>query len=263
MAKPRRNEQIAISLFPFLSILACVIGVLTLVITSLSLSSVAESRDDKDMARAEDYVAVSNRLEEMRGEIKSLAKNKSAVVQKLELEQEMEKLKSNAEAPPDPFLDELRDKVKSLDDLLMAKSASKEELDKKRLELEQKLAQFEELKKKPRVQIQPSGGFSKLKPLFVETRAEGIVIHAPSRSIPVKNADITSDVDFLKLVDYVAERDGEGQAIVFLIRPDGLGSYSVANEHALNRGAGTSKLPLIGQGPVDLRAFGINRKEGE
>ena len=52
----------AVSLFPFLSILACVIGALTLIISSLSLSQVSAGRQDEDVARAEDYVALQNSL---------------------------------------------------------------------------------------------------------------------------------------------------------------------------------------------------------
>ena len=62
MARRKKSDEETVSLFPFLSILACVIGALTLIISSLSLSQVNEGRQDKDIARAEDYVALEKSL---------------------------------------------------------------------------------------------------------------------------------------------------------------------------------------------------------
>ena len=45
MAKPKPNDAEPVSLFPFLSILACLIGVLTFIITGVAISQMDQSED--------------------------------------------------------------------------------------------------------------------------------------------------------------------------------------------------------------------------
>ncbi len=255
MARPRRTTENSVSLFPFLSILACVIGVLTLVITSLSVSQIAASRENADVARAEDYQTLESHLEEMRVEIADLAKNRKSLMDKLKLEEEVTELQESMTAVPTIEFPELEEKLKEIDTMIAEQTATKKELEEKKDELEKKIVAF----KKPTLLIQATGGTSNIKPLFVEARKEGLVIHSPSKSIPVKLADIAKNPQYKKLVDFTAERSKLGQTIVFLIREDGLSSFYRGRDAALAGGATTAKLPLIGQGPVNLAAFGIRR----
>ena len=55
MAKPKTNNEEAVSLFPFLSILACLIGVLTFIITGVAVSQMDQSEDLANVERAEKY----------------------------------------------------------------------------------------------------------------------------------------------------------------------------------------------------------------
>ena len=87
----------------------------------------------------------------------------------------------------------------------------------------------------------------------------GLIIHAISKSLPVKLAEITTDANYKKLVDYVREGGESGRTIVFLIRQDGLDTFQRARDFAISHDANTAKLPLIGDGPVDLAAFGVKR----
>ena len=153
----------------------------------------------------------------------------------------------------------LGEKLAEIDLLIAAQTLAKQKLDEKQKELEDELAKFEELKKKPKVLIQPSGGNSKIRPQFVEVRKEGVVIHAVSKSIPIKLADLPKNADYKKVIDYVKAGEDRGRTIVFLIRQDALGTFTRARDVALSGGAGVAKLPLLGEGPVDLAAFGIKR----
>lgn len=257
----RRPQEITISLFPFLSILACTIGVLTLVIMSLSLSQIAKGRENEDVARAEEGAAIKKRIAEMRDEISELGKSQSLAVKKIELEAELAKLEDDLDSPGDtPEEPEVQSKLAEVEKSIAARQREKQELEEKKRKLEDELARFEELKKKPKVLIQPSGGSSKIRPQFVEVRKDGIVIHAVSKSIPVKLAQLATNADYKTLVNYVKAGEERGRTIVFLIRQDALGVYHRAREVALAGGASVAKLPLLGEGPVDLAAFGIKRE---
>ena len=258
MPRRRRSQEITISLFPFLSILACVIGVLTLVIISLSISKIAQGRENEEVARAEEGAALKDRIAEMRKEIEKLGKDKSAAMQKVKLETELDTLRETVAVPQeDP--DAIKKKLEEIDQTIAQQELARRKIEEQKKELENELAKFEELKKKPKVLIQPSGGTSNIRPQFVEARKEGVVIHAVSKSIPVKLAELATNADYKKLVDFVAAGEGAGRTIVFLIRQDALGTYHRARDVALAGGAEVSKLPLLGEGPVDLAAFGIKR----
>ena len=260
MARRRRSDEVSISLFPFLSILACVIGVLTLVIMSLSLSQIAQGRENEDVARAEEGAALKRRIAQMRAQIDELGKDKAAAMEKIKIEAEVAALRDQVKLPPNTKpRDDLEGKVAEIDRRIAAQTLAKQKLDEKQKALEDELAKFEELKKKPKVLIQPSGGNSKIRPQFVEARKEGVVIHSISKTIPVKLAELPKNPDFKKLVEYVYAGEDRGRAIVFLIRQDALGTFARARDIALAGGATVAKLPLIGDGPVDLAAFGIKR----
>ena len=257
----RPAQEITISLFPFLSILACVIGVLTLVIMSLSLSQIAQGRENEDVARAEEGAALQKKIAQMRLKIKEFGKDKTAAVEKINLESQVAKLKQSITRQK-PVPAEMEDQLAEIHESIAARTADKKILEDKKKKLEDELARFVELKKKPKVLIQPSGGSSKIRPQFVEVRKEGVVIHAPSKSIAVKTSDLSKHPDYKKLIDYVKAGDDAGRTIVFLIRQDALGVYARARDVALAGGAGVAKLPLLGEGVVDLAAFGIKRVGG-
>ena len=138
MARRRRSEEVSISLFPFLSILACVIGVLTLVIMSLSLSQIAQGRENADVARAEERASVKKRIEAMLAQIDKLGKDKTAAMKKIKLETEVAALKDQVKPPPDAKPeDDLKEKLAEIDRMIAAQTLAKQK--------------FEELKKKPKV----------------------------------------------------------------------------------------------------------------
>ena len=60
----------------------------------------------------------------------------------------------------------------------------------------------------------------------------------------------------MKLLDRVADNDKA--TIIFLVRDDGLATYELASRIARSRYARNGKLPVIGQGRIDLSLFTAN-----
>jgi hypothetical protein len=104
-----------------------------------------------------------------------------------------------------------------------------------------------------RVVIQPGGTGYDLEPTFVECDAGSIVIHEGEKPQRVRAGDMETDETFLALLDRVA-RQPKG-TVIFLVRDDGLGVYYRAHRFAQSRFARNGKLPVIGDGEIDLSIF--------
>lgn len=259
----RQKSQVTISLFPFLSILACVIGTLTLLITAMALGQM----DNDTVISAEKYQKV----------IDQIRKDYEA---SLELRKKLDEI----EAKAGDLLKKLADARVKLDELLSLKAAllarqneSKPDDEilvfdplqaQKRLkELESEIQQQEEAKEKlmaeikrrkeppkeAEVMIQPSGSGTDLDPTFVECTPAGIAIYDGPDAHRVRRADLGTDETFLALLERIA--GAEKKTIIFLVRDDGLGTYYAARDVANLNGARNGKLPVIGHGKLDLSLF--------
>jgi len=254
----------AVSLFPFLSILACVIGALTLIISSLSLSQVNEGRQDKDIARAEDYVALEKSL---------LAKKKNLEVKKTQSKAENDKLQQFRELEAESkkldralkALEQSRDKRLELTSRSAAQQvelenmiASKDEIEKQVAKSMKRVAVLEKkARSEARVQILPSRGTSRIAPAFVEIAKDGLVLHTRSRSVEIERGKVAADVNLRKLVN--ATKRVDRGTIVLLLRPDSYPTYAAFRSVARREGWPYAKLPLLTKGPVDLKLFNIQR----
>jgi len=258
----RRKSQISVSLFPFLSVLACVIGTLTLMISALALGQM----DTDALASAEQLEKAERALAEVLAEIERLkqqladVKNDNVAVQEAlkKLEEELERIrreKEQAEARLDdpidvemPKLDEEAHKKR-----LEALAADLEEINK---QIEALKARIAEKKKPPDeavVQVRPSGTGKGLKPVFVECTATSAVIHEGDKPHRVPRGALKTDETFLAMLDRVAGQ--EDATVVFLIRDDGISTYRVASSVATSRYARNGKIPVIGHGKLDLSLF--------
>ena len=101
MARGRTSAGPEISLFPFLSILACLIGSLTILIVALSVSEVLQGRKDEAVARAEDYVALQDEMVEREAEIElkeqELQRTNADAVGLAELKEQIEQVSAEIE----------------------------------------------------------------------------------------------------------------------------------------------------------------------
>ncbi len=332
MAKKRKKNDLQVSLFPFLSILACVLGILTLMITAVVLSQannetfqekVADAMSDQtdfqevlDREKAE-LTLLRKELEEARKEPeKSVDPNK-----KKKLEQEIKRLKEEKENK----LQELRQEI-------TATEKKKKEDAKELVEALENIGNVEgqlETRKNPSkfatMVVKPSGSGlgGSVEPTFVECDAKGINVFGPAGKIDfsVTRGEIPKHKKWLALVQRLAKdapfrtwystagttidakflkRDGStillrkkdgkempvqaaqlkprsksvvrfieasreanpdrpdpvARYVIFLVRTTGIHSWSVARQSCRDRMCKNGKIPLDGEGKLDLTMFG-------
>jgi cell division protein FtsB len=259
MARRRKSGAPEISLFPFLSILACVIGTLTLMITALALGQmdnpmveevakhesleklVAENQATAEQLRKDIDQAIAE-SEEKNGDLTALRSQFDR------LEQEAERLRNLPPPKADmPKVDTLAHKQRI--------AALQQEIATLESRIEGLTKQLEDLKIPPEavVRIQPGGTGVGLNPTFVECAATRLVVFEGDKPHMVRRADIRTDAKFLELLTRIA--DSEKDTLVFLVRDDAVSTYIAARTVATEKYARNGKLPVIGQGKIDLSLF--------
>jgi uncharacterized membrane protein (DUF106 family) len=282
MARRRGEEDEGVSLFPFLSIIACVIGVLTLLISTLSL---AQMGSNENVAELEYFEDLQRDLKELQEEIERLKKQLdedalrkanemdeeqralAAARQRLdqllkriiELRKLLEQLQQNAQAARDKAADAakagdaMRDELTGLKEQI---TKLQEDLASHKEQIAQLEKELDERKKPPKeseVSVLPSGSGLGFKPVFAECTGGSVVLHQADKQPRIRAADLAQNEDFLKLLSEVAA--SPKTTLVFLIRDNGLGTYHTARGLADEHEARNGKLPVIGQGRLDLSYF--------
>jgi membrane-associated HD superfamily phosphohydrolase len=263
MARRPRDNDDDISLFPFLSIIASVIGVLTMMIATLALAQM----DTKDVALINEYESTARQLTEEEAAVAELQKiiddrigpdaatlredlsnNEKELTQLLKELQEVQKQLKEQEKVKVviPQLDPTqRESVASMQGELKA-------LEEALAQLEKELSEREEASQ-TRTSILPSGSGVNFTPHFVECAAGSIVMHTVDPPKLIRAANMVNDKDFIKLLETVA--NGVNDSVVFLIRGDGLAAYNAARKLCTDREIRNGKLPVIGNGRIDLSHF--------
>lgn len=268
MARRRSDDGEAVSLFPFLSILACLIGVLTLMITALALGQMDREQTDDVVARYEQYTELQasneldrNELENLRrllAEAEQLRKQLAAALeeaQTLETQQEDMLGRSDSASAYAKLLAESNRLRKRLAEL----APEAENLDKLIAELEEEVRKRNAGPEEAVVQIRPGGSGVDIDPTFVECTATGLAVHEGDEPQRILRGDIAKeDGEFRKLLERVSAKP-KGQ-IVFLIRPDAVGTYNTArnvarSHYGPNGYCRNGKLPVPTQGDIDLSIF--------
>ena len=250
-----------VSLFPFLSVLACLIGALTLIITALSLASLLQGREDEDIARAEDYLAlqrtmderareIARRQEELQRTSRAAAELATLRIKPTTLENKIKAAMTEAAklAERKRRKTALEKQTRELDKQLQSLRAELAEGRRKLGELAVMLARGAPLRI-----LSTSSYYRKAAPVFVEAQKEQITIHSPSRQVEIPHRAIANHKDYKQVVDFVAAKDN--RIIVFLVRAEGRSTFLAAESTARRAGAVTSKVPLPGDGEIDLREF--------
>ena len=253
MARRQKKKQ-EISLFPFLDILACVIGNLILIITAVVLESVDTDKladlfqNEAIQKQTEENLATIRGLEERLAKLKQESISNDSRVQKAQqqlveaerLQREAQGRLLNVPPPPPPPDDE-----------------DTAELKKRNLEIQEILAEMKRIeskiadkKKKPDQSISilysKVGGGGARRPFFVEVTKNGITLlpndldfknlFKNEKPIKIPAAKIASDKSFEKLLNYVKDQKAKSgplrrrrdTIITFLIRPDGVSTYNTA-----------------------------------
>lgn len=265
MSRHKKNSDDDISLFPFLSIIASVIGVLTMMIATLALAQT----DTPDVAMIEEFeqkqkeIKIADQaIEDLRKEI---SVNHSTALQLRDQKKQL-----------DMTADELEFLLKEIEEVDKALAEQKQvqivipEIDETMREtatdmqtqadeLKEQVAQLEkELSlrtesSEANVTVLPQGSGLNFKPHFVECAADSIVLHTMSPPPRIRIAEMTKDDRLLDLLAEVA--NGTNDSIVLLVRSDALGTFNRVKQLCDERGIRNGKLPVVGQGRIDLEAF--------
>ncbi len=249
-----------VELFPFLSILACIIGSLFLMITGIALGQMGKKTDDEAIERAKEFVELQRRMKQRDESARRILDELEAAKRRLaELKKLLEEL-ARLKATKDPAAE-----LAALRARLLAEQSS---LDTQIADLLKRHADYTNLTARLRTEIdrrnavatdsllriQPTGGGSLagLTPLFAEASRTELILHRnPAIRIPA--AQITNHTDFAAwLKQTVADTN---RIVVLLVRTNGVSTYSLARRAAEAAGARYGKLPLPGDGTVDLSAF--------
>ena len=248
MAGRRPRDEDDVSLFPFLSILACVIGVLTLLISALALAQM----DNESVARSEQFQRVQERLQETRAEISQLQQDLQEKRDRIDddsspLQQDL----AAARRMLEQLLRQIQELEATLEQPLELAAADDPQMLRRTQALEQMQQQLQQLQERieqlqaeiaqrqlppeaSQVAILPGGSGVGLDPVFVECDGGSLVLHQGPEAKRIRSADLESDEAFLKLLDGVAA--SPTRTVVFLIRSDGLGTYHLARSVAETRG---------------------------
>jgi len=269
MPKRRSSEDEGVSLFPFMSILACLIGILTLMISVIS--QLKELDRDKltqeEYDRAILYRDLNIEIEKLRKlleEIEERIKDERHTLAEL---QELEKLRivlkdklEELEKAKDPDLTdaELQKLAELLQEEIKALNSDRPVLEKQLEELKKQLqARKDAPPPRESVVVRPGGIGSRLATnlFFVECNSTGIVMHERGKEpVVVPQAAITTSEEYTLFLSRA--RRARDSMVLFLVRKAGNENYLWAAGHAESEfRIRTGKLPMPNDGKIDLTLF--------
>jgi len=271
MARRQHDSGGSVNLFPFLSILVCIIGCLTLIIVVINLIAMSrgEGRTDEEVERAREFLAVKQEkqekqeeLDKLRQLIENLIQQNRQTLQAKEKLTALEEMLENREE-----IEESREELIAKYNLLRETNQElqqdekhlREEIKKK----EEELAKRKEPPEPAELRVRPSGSSTTTRPFFAEISERGVYIH---RSLseepePIPVSTLNQSEDFIELLETVAAEPYN--TLIFLVRgnPGAVETLQKANQlvSAYNRNQGTEiipgRLPLPGEGKIDLQMF--------
>jgi hypothetical protein len=274
MAKRRGSSGDEVSLFPFLSILACLIGALVMIIVVLVISQTekAEGRTAEEIQMAQDFLNMKKEIEKREQE-QAVVKEKLAFLEKLQQEIEdkkqrfakLRKLLDSSKEVQEQNKEITQKLQKELDDLLLELDGLKKQQTETKKEIELLMAELEkrkipEDKKPPPVQVQPSGsGMAEgTKVYFVEASGSGLKVLQPwgdeDYRLSAKPEVVVADHSFNHFL--LELQKDKNSLILFLIRDDGYGAFNNgAGRAESDYGIRVGKLPIPGRGELQLDLF--------
>ena len=257
MARRRRRDETAVSLFPFLSVLACVIGTLTLLLSALAVGHMGgESVEQVFLAerlRASEISLAGGTaiLEELEAQLalQSQALQDEEEVGRrlaglgLELDISLEDLEQWVHLQSQ--LAEMDDRQGVLEDQIKA-------LKRRTKDKQADLKKRESIQKGAPIIIDPSGMGRDQRPYFVLCTADYVEIL--NRGGESYGRFPTDQLEFDKLFEKFLVRAGRisDAIVIFLIRPEGVATHSLASRAADQLGVRNAKLPLPGTGEIDF-----------
>ncbi|MFP6655767.1 MAG: hypothetical protein VCB25_09070 [Myxococcota bacterium] len=251
--------QPKVSLFPFMSILACTIGALTLLLVAMSLSAVgstelaAQAYDEVRTAVQSDKAALAEDLDRL-----SDAEEVWAELDQILVEHGLAAGLSISSIEREWQRSELRAELRSE---LSAIGTELQQISQKRDAVEVTIEVLQSRRETLPILIDPTGLSQHWRSFFVECDGGGATAYRASddfRYFVAKDA-ISSSGDFGRYLRRV--RAVPGALLVLLVRPDGIATSVRTEQVARSAGVRVARLPLPGKGPIDWRLLRL--AEGE
>lgn len=280
MARRAKEQGEALSLFPFLSILTCLIGTLTMLIALLAMQQVSKTEGDKQKiekseqerliaeTRLRDYNALKDKIQKDKISITALKISLKELEEKRKvLQEELERLIKEKALRVDEIAkrnkaaskaEELMGELNRFKDKIVKLTA---DIDRVKKEISEKNALLSTKTKKPisTVMVRPSGSRSGLTPTFVECTKDAVVIYDPEGTKRIPASVLKTDQAFNGLLATV--KANEQKTIIFLVRSEGIWTFRTASAQADAVDTRYGKLPIVGDGVLDLSLFGVKRKD--
>ncbi len=269
----RANSGAKISLFPFLSILAALIGALVVIIAGMAIIQMqkADAIEPEEVTRTEEnkeVLAESEQLKKENDELRQLLDTISEAMDQLTLSMtdrnRLRDIKEDVEQSEGTLAEKDRKHKQLIQDnekLLAAYEALLKEIE----ELQKKVAAENRPEQElPPIQVRPAGSGRDLIPFFIETSAQTIsILRKDEEPVVLPTNTLNTDAKFMQFLDFI-DANPRSQ-IVFLVRNNKasidaytaanavVGTYAATKARRSNFRAG--KLPLPGEGELDLSYF--------
>ena len=271
MARRGQDESASVNLFPFLSILICIIGCLTLIIVVINLIAMSkgEGKTPEEVERAREYMLVKKEkedqqkeLDKLRIDIENLIQENKNIIQdrdKLVLLKEMLDNQEEIDQSREELIAKFNLLSRTNKQLVSDEVVLQEEIKKK----EEEIAKRKLPPKPAALRVRPSGSSSSTKPFFAEVSDTSVYLHRSLSEDPavIPVASLNQDENFIKLLKEIASANNH--RLIFLVRGTD-GSVNTLNRaravvNAFNQSNGSEiipgRLPLPGEGKVDLNMF--------
>ncbi|MFK7897421.1 MAG: hypothetical protein AB8G23_16400 [Myxococcota bacterium] len=253
-----RRHAPSVSLFPFMSVLACTIGVLTLLLAAMSVRAVGASSASRIAQEEASEKRAANRvIAEKNRETAARVRSRWA-----EVDEALEARGLESGLGPDE-IDAWIDRGRRQERLYAALADAEAKLakvERERGKIETTIEVLESRRETLPILIDPTGLAPHLKPWFIECDAGGATAYRASDGLEyfVPRESIEATGDFGRYLRRV--RAMKGALIVLLVRPEGLATAQQANQVISAAGIRVARLPLPGSGELDWAL--IRRAEG-
>ena len=256
----RRNTQnlTNVSLFSFIDVIGGMIGALSLIIISISLSHIIPNISSVPHFHFQKRL-LETQIQKKTTQINNLQKKISDIeLLKTNLQQASLKLVTLQQAIDRMTIDQA--KVYNIVDAKEALQTDILSLKKKRNRLQKDIVSLNkaanEIKGnivRDKIEVHFTGRGRNLSPTFVECTNKGLVIHGKKTKMTISKHIISNSDRFYLLLKQIKSK-AKG-TIIFLIRPDGILSFNRALLSAQKYNVRTGKLPIPGFGEIDLTHY--------
>lgn len=253
-----RGSQGTVSLFSFIDVIGGMIGALSLIIISISLSNVVPESSSASPLNSQIRLT-DTQIQQKTDQITRMREAILEInVQQTDVQNARNKLVTlqqgvNQMADRQLFVagalkekQKLHKKIKKLKDQRDKLQTVIAGLDKTPDEKKGKTL-------RDRIEVHFTGRGKNLKPTFVECTEKGLIITDGETIEIIINHIISTSDKYHLLLEHVKERPGG--TVIFLIRPDGIRSFNLALTRANNYKVRSGKLPVPGSGEIDLNHY--------